>query len=377
MKIVLAIDSFKGSISSSEAEDVAREAICSTCSEIDVQSYAISDGGEGLLEAMMQSDRSITKRTICVHDPLMHLVDAPYGISYQKQTAVIEMALVCGLTMLKPSERNPLRTTSYGLGEVILDSIKCGCRHLIIGIGGSATNDAGIGMLRALGYRYFDEENKETNFVGEDLSRISYIDSSDAINLPEDIDITIAADVEKPLYGMNGAAYVFAAQKGASLLDIEELDKGLRYFSKVVFQQMGIDYSNEKGAGAAGGIGFAFKSFLAAKFKSGIDLLLDYISFNEAIRSASLIITGEGSIDRQTLMGKVPFGVLKRAEIYGVPVVAIAGKVKDKELLIKSGFQDIICINPEHIDLSEAVQISYARQRIRLTVEKLIRPFFD
>jgi glycerate kinase len=373
MKIILAIDSFKGCLSSAEAEQAAFDGIKQIAPDADIISVPISDGGEGMLEAIMAADNSIEKKTIRVHDPLMRSISANYGVSYSKRTAIIEMASTSGLNLITSSERDPMKTTTYGLGEMIRDAIESNLKHLIIGIGGSATNDAGVGMLSALGYKLLDRNGVPCGISGGNLLDIQQIDDNSAFKIADDIDITVANDVNNPLYGKNGAAYIFAPQKGASPTMVKELDNGLKHFSNIVTAATKIDYSLFPGAGAAGGVGFALKSFLHAKFISGIDLLLEFIEFEKLLSDADLVITGEGCIDAQTLSGKVPFGILKKALTKRVPVIAIAGKVTDTDLLRQQGFHNIICINPIKIDDETALNKDYAINRIKLTMNGLMK----
>lgn len=375
MKIILAIDSFKGCLSSTEVEKAAEEGILNICPWAEVIALPIADGGEGTLEAMFEVNNAIKTVSITAHDPLMRPIKTSYGISADGKTAILEMAKTCGLTLLSVAERNPLMTTSFGLGEQIADAIDRGCRQLVIAVGGSATNDAGIGMLQALGYRFYDKSGRLVDNNAKALKQTEYIDLNDRKSFPADCCITVAVDVTNPLYGEHGAAYVFAPQKGASPRMVEDLDEGLRHFAEVVAKCLGQDYSNMSGTGAAGGVGFALRSFMNASFKSGVDLLLDALDFDRLITDTDFIITGEGSIDRQTLMGKVPFGVLRRSALYRKDVVAIAGKVTDKELLLSSGFKDVLCINRSDIDLALALKPEYAYVQVMKTAEKIMKSF--
>ncbi len=375
MKIILAIDSFKGCLSSVQVEKAAQEGILKIYPSAEVIALPIADGGEGTLEAMLSANKAIKAVSIVAHDPLMRPIQASYGMSVDGKTAILEMAQTCGLTLLSVAERNPLMTTSFGLGEQIADAIDKGCRQLIIAVGGSATNDAGIGMLQALGYRFYDKSGKPVANNAKALMKTEHIDLTLAKRLPPDCSITVAVDVTNPLYGEYGASFVFAPQKGASPHMVEELDEGLRHFAEVVSKCLGQDYSNIPGTGAAGGVGFALKSFMNAHFKSGIDLLLDALDFDRLIIDADLIITGEGAIDRQTLMGKVPFGILKRSVSSRKDVIAIAGKVTDKELLLSGGFKDVLCINRPDVDLVLALKPDYAYAQVVKKVQKLMKSF--
>lgn len=377
MKIILAIDSFKGCLSSVEAEQAAFDGIKQIIPEADIISVPIADGGEGMLEAMMAAEPSIEKKKIRVHDPLMRPITSSYGISFLNSTAIIEMASTSGLSLISLSERNPMNTTTYGLGEMIRDAIESNLKHLVIGIGGSATNDAGIGMLSALGYKFLGKSGELCGISGSNLFDIQSIEGNEAIELPDDINITVASDVSNPLYGKTGAAYIFASQKGASSTMVKELDNGLKHFADIVTSKMNKDYSKFPGAGAAGGVGFALMSFLHARFIPGIELVLNTIGYEKLLSNADIVITGEGCIDAQTLLGKVPFGILKRTMASLVPVIAIAGKVDNKDLLLQRGFQDIIGINPIGIDKETAMNKDYAINRIRLTMNDIMNRFIN
>lgn len=375
MKIVLAIDSFKGCLSSIEVEKAAREGILKTDPSAEVVLLPIADGGEGTLEAMLGVNNAIKAVSVAAHDPLMRPIETSYGMSLDGKIAILEMAKTCGLTLLSAAECNPLLTTSFGLGEQIADTIDKGCKQLIIAVGGSATNDAGIGMLQALGYRFYDSSEKPVANNAKALMQTEHIDLTFAKRLPPDCSITVAVDVANPLFGEDGAAFVFAPQKGASPRMVENLDKGLRHFAEIVAKCLGQDYSSLPGMGAAGGVGFALKSLMGANFESGIDLLLDYLNFDQLIIDADLIITGEGAMDRQTLMGKVPFGVMKHSASYRKDVIAIAGKVTDKSLLITNGFKDVFCINRPDVELALALKADYAYAQVVKTVEKFMKSF--
>jgi glycerate kinase len=267
-----------------------------------------------------------------------------------------------------------LNTTSFGLGEMMKDAITRGCNKLIVGIGGSATNDAGIGMLMALGYSFKDSAGQSLDGIGSDLSKVTDILSPAITDTYRHVSITVASDVDNPLYGQKGAAFVFGPQKGANALMVSQLNSGLQHFAQIVSSSVGKNCAFEKGSGAAGGVGYAFKCFFNnCKFISGIEFILDYIDFDRIVNGANLIITGEGKIDNQTMMGKVAIGVLKRAVQKNIPVIAIAGKVEDKSDLMQKGFKDIVCINPDGISNEEALKKDYACSNIKETVGKLLR----
>ena len=352
MKTILAIDSFKGCMSSSEVE----ETIAGVLDKNGVETLCLpmSDGGEGMLQAFT-SAMSGTLDPVYIHDQMMRRVDAQYGVM-PDGTAIIEVAQACGLTLVKKEERNPMRSTTYGVGELLSRAIKRGCRNFIIGLGGTGTSDAGIGMIRAL----VDIFARGKNF-----------DEALKTELGE-CRFTLASDVDNPLCGKNGAAHVFAPQKGATPEMVEQLDRRARLFAEKSALHFGFDKSNEPGAGAAGGLGYAFMQYLGAEMKSGADLLLDLTDFNGKIKDADLIITGEGSADRQTLMGKLPQRILMRGKQLGVPVGLVAGGVEDREELLSAGFSFAESITPEGMPLEEAIKKEVAFSNLRRFATSLI-----
>lgn len=370
MKITLAIDSFKGSLTSAEAEQAATEAILALHKDCQVDCIPIADGGEGTLAVMIEHLHG-HHQTIRAHNPRMERIPATYGISDDGQTALIEMAAISGLPLLTEAQRNPMLTTTYGTGELIRDALDKGCRKFIIGIGGSATNDAGTGMLQALGYRFLDTQGNESGQGGEILKDIAYIDDSQKDKRLKNAHFIVICDVENPFYGPNGAAYVYARQKGATEQMIKELDEGMQRFAKVIEDTTGKDISTLPGGGAAGGLGGSLHAFLNAELKPGAELLLELCRFHQRIADTGLIITGEGKIDRQSLMGKITGKILQAGQAQGVPVVAIAGCVEDKELLLKAGFQGVYATKPANMPLEKAMQREVAMRCIQETVSQL------
>lgn len=350
MKVIIAIDSFKGCLSSKEANQAAEKGVRSVCPDAKIVQVPVSDGGEGFLEAF-QFAIGGEKREVWVRDPLMRPIMASYLL--KGETAVIEIARASGLPLLNDEERNPMVATSYGTGQLVADAVRHGAQHIIVGLGGSATSDAGTGMLRAL------KDAFAKNGTWDDIEEL------------QSIRFTIASDVKNPLCGENGAAYVFAPQKGATHEMVVRLDERARKFADISARHFGYDRSKMEGAGAAGGLGYAFLQYLDAECKSGIQLLLDTIRFRKLAEGANLIITGEGSADRQTLMGKLPMGILGNAE--GTPVSLIAGRVNDRELLLQAGFAHVECINLSGIALAEAMRKEVAQRNISRTVAALIR----
>ena len=348
MKVVVAIDSFKGCLSSAEADEAAAAGVRSACPDADIRQVVVSDGGEGFLEAF-QAAVGGEMVEVPVLDPLERPIKARYLLC-SEGLAVIEMAQASGLTLLKPEERNPLLTTTYGTGQLVVDAVKRGARHIIVGLGGSATSDAGQGMLRAL--------------------MDSYAHQPDAIQQFKGVGFTIATDVKNPLYGENGAAHVFGPQKGATPEMVEQLDAEARAFAEASAQYFGYDRSEAEGAGAAGGLGYAFLQYLGADCQPGIELLLEAAGFDELVSDADLIITGEGSADRQTLMGKLPMGILRHAA--DVPVCLIAGRISHADTLLSAGFTHVECINPPDMPLEEAMRNEVAQQNIQETIAKIL-----
>lgn len=354
-QVIVAIDSFKGCISSSElAQEITR--LCTRrYPELEFQTISVSDGGEGLLDAI-EGIRQTQEIRLTVHDPLMRETEVRYLTADHGKTAVLEMASAAGLPLLAREERDPLLTTTYGVGEMIADALGRSCRHFLLGIGGSATNDAGAGMLRALGFRMTDSCGSELPGTGASLEQIAFIDSRKIHPLLREATFEIACDVNNPFYGINGAAHVYAPQKGADLPTVVQLDRGLRRFAKVLHAFNGSRIDKVSGAGAAGGLGGCLMALFGAKLRPGIDLVLDYTGFDRLIENASLLITGEGRMDRQTLMGKAPFGVMMRGKQKGVPVIAIAGRIDDRELLLSAGFSELFEVSPRDIPLSTAME---------------------
>ena len=348
MKIVVAIDSLKGCLRSADANQAAADGVRSVFPDADIVQIPVSDGGEGFIDAFHAAIGG-TFQEVMVRDPLMRFITAKYLL--RDQDAVIEMAQASGLTLLSEEERNPMVATSYGTGQLIADAVKKGAKHIIVGLGGSATSDAGIGMLRAL----IDAFAKHGQF--------------DDITALHDVQFTIASDVKNPLCGALGAAHIFAPQKGASPEMVERLDARARRFAEVSAKHFGYDRSSDEGAGAAGGLGYAFLQYMHATCRPGIEVLLEAARFSDAVKDADLVITGEGSADSQTLMGKLPFGVLQQSG--DVPVCLIAGSVRDSEALLRAGFSDVRCINPEGISLAEAMRPEVARKHISDTVSSL------
>ena len=369
-KIIVAIDSFKGCLASIEANKAASEGIIDKMPEAEVVQIPVSDGGEGWLEAFHAAMGGEIVE-VNVKDPLMRPIVAQYLV--KDDTAVIEIAKASGLTLLSPEERNPMVATSYGTGQLVVDAVRKGCKHIIVGLGGSATSDCGIGMLRAI----IDSFSKGGSIPAGVPTRSHW----DDVRELDDVHFTIATDVTNPLCGENGAAFVFGPQKFAQPKAttpemIEALDARAKRFAEASAKHLGRDCQNMPGAGAAGGLGYAFLQYMNAECRSGIDLLLDTIHFDDLLQDADLVITGEGSADRQTLMGKLPFGILQRAKRQNVPVMLIAGRIADEQQLLDAGFASVACINPPGLPLEVAMQQATAKENIRIKVSSLIQASF-
>jgi glycerate kinase len=371
-KIIVASDSFKGSLSSLEIAYAAEAGIRKVLPDCEVVGIPVADGGEGTTEALVDAMHGCFV-SCDVHDPLMNLIPAKYGILGDGLTAVIEMASASGLTLVPPENRNPLFTTTYGTGELIKDALQRGCRRFLIGIGGSATNDAGTGMLQALGFRFIDHYGNELGKGGQILEQIAHIDTCKAIPALQESVFTIACDVNNPFSGENGAAFVYARQKGADDAMIIRLDKGLKQFAAVIQASVGIDIDPIPGAGAAGGLGGGLLAFLQATLKPGIQMVLDTLDFDSRIQDADLIITGEGKLDRQTCMGKTPAGILEAGKRQQIPVIAIGGAVEDTDTLLQQGFLAALSIQPGPVSLEQAMDKSFAGRQVERIVEQIIR----
>ena len=378
-KAVIASDSFKGSLSSSQVADAASTGIRETYPDCLIDTISVADGGEGMVEAL-KKEMHLETRQLKVHDPLGRLTDASYGIGKSSEglTAVIEMAEASGLTKLSAVERNPLLTSTYGTGELILDALEQGCRKFIIGIGGSATNDGGTGMLEALGFRFLNAAGKEIHgCCGEKLADIRSVDLSHKDRRLDECIFIAACDVETPFCGPDGAVNVFAEQKGADETMREDLESGMVTLNKVIREVFDIDLSTVKGSGAAGGLSGAMHAFLNAELQSGAELILDTVRFDERIQDADLIITGEGHIDGQTLKGKIVSAIIRRGEKAGKSILVIGGLVDNgicKEIMNER--MTVLAIQDPPADLEElanAMKVETAHHNIRKTLSKYMQ----
>ena len=371
MKVLVAIDSFKGSLSSLQAGNAVKSGIEKLCDEVVVR--PIADGGEGSVEALADA-LGAEFQELAVQNPLGEKITARYALA--GELGILEMASASGLTLIEKSRRNPLKTSTYGFGEMILHAASKGARKFIIGIGGSATNDAGTGMLSALGFKFTDARGKALAGTGENLIKIAAISDADVPQSIKDSEFLIACDVDNPLFGENGAAHVYGPQKGADEAAVEALDAGLRSFANVVSRSLGKELCGQKGAGAAGGLGFGFVSFLRAQLRPGIDIITEQIGLQNDVQGADLIITGEGRLDFQSRMGKTPSGVAKIAARYGVPVIALAGCVSScASGCNEHGISAFFSVLNEPMSLEHAMQPAVAAQNLARVAEQAVRLF--
>lgn len=369
MEVVIAIDSMKGSLSSLEAGAAAREGILRVYPQARVRVFPLADGGEGTTQALTQGLGG-QLATLRVTGPQGAPVTARYGVLGNR--AVLEMAAAAGLTLDK--RLDPLKATTYGVGELIRDAIARGCRDFIVGLGGSATNDGGMGMLQALGYVFRDANGRVLSGCGENLEKVAAIDSSTAIPELAECRFRAACDVQNPLCGPLGATFVFGPQKGAAGETLERLENGMVHFARVCGEFLGQDLSQEPGTGAAGGMGFAFRAFLDGTLTPGIQLVLDAIGLEKAIPGADVVVTGEGRLDGQTAMGKVPVGVAGLAKKYGKPVIALSGCVtEDAGQCNAAGIDAFFPILRTVVPLEEAMEAGTAEKNMAATAEQVFR----
>ena len=375
MRAVIAIDSLKGSLSSIEAGQAIAEGIRKADVKADVVIRPLADGGEGTVEALVCGMNG-TLQHVKVTGPLGESVVCEYGIIAETKTAVIEMSGAAGITLVPDAKKNPLYTTTYGVGEVIRDAIEKGCRRFIVGVGGSATNDGGIGMLQALGYGFLNKDGQQVPFGAIGLKELETI--TDTYVLPElaECEFKIACDVTNPLCGENGCSAVYGPQKGANPSMIMEMDKWLRYYAALAREKFPKADLNEPGTGAAGGLGFAFLTFTDAVLESGIKIVLEETKLESYVKGADVVVTGEGRLDFQTAMGKAPVGVAGLAKKFDIPVLAFAGSVtKDATECNKNGIDAFFPILRGISTLEEAMKPENAKQNLTDTAEQAFRLF--
>ena len=373
MKVVVAIDSLKGSLSSMEAGMAVKDGVLAAKPDAEVIVKPLADGGEGTTDALIEGMNG-ERIDLTVTGPMHTPVDAYYGYLKDTNTAVMEMASAAGITLVPDSEKNPLLATSYGVGEMINDAIQRGCRSFIIGIGGSVTNDGGIGMLKALGVRFLDENGEDAGDGGQALAKVACIDTSGLNPLLKECHIQVACDVNNPLCGENGSTYVYGPQKGVTEDMKKPLDEAMAHFAKVTSETLKNDYMNTPGAGAAGGLGFAFLAYTDASLTPGIELILNAVGLEEQLSFADVVVTGEGRLDFQTAMGKAPIGVAKLAKEYNAKVIAFAGSVtKEAVACNKEGIDAFFPILRGVCTLAEAMDPVNARSNMAATVEQVFR----
>ena len=373
MKIVIAIDAFKGSLTSIDAGNTIKSAILKVKPDADVIVKPMADGGEGTTDALIDGLNG-RKVNITVTGPLGTAVNAYYGILPETNTAVMEMAQAAGITLISENQKNPFIATTYGVGEMILDACKKGCKNFIIGIGGSATNDGGLGMLKALGYSFLDLNGKDVGEGAKALSHIQTIDDKNVSPLLASCNFRIACDVNNPLYGPNGATYIYGPQKGVTKEQLPILDNSMKHFAHISSDFLGVEHTNTPGAGAAGGMGFAFLSCLNASLIPGIELIIEAVDLENAIKECDIVITGEGRLDYQTAMGKAPVGIARLAKKYNKKVIAFAGSVtEDAVNCNQAGIDAFFPINRGITSLEDAMIPENAKRNLFATVEQVFR----
>ncbi|WP_318507156.1 glycerate kinase [Bacillus sp. T3] len=371
MRFVLAPDSFKESISAKNAALAMKKGILAVFPNAQCDIVPMADGGEGTVESLVSMDNGELIKTEVV-GPLGETVIAAFGLLKEEKTAIIEMASASGLELINIEDRNPLVTTTFGTGQLIKQALDQGVTRILIGIGGSATNDGGVGMLQALGVSFKDQNGAELAWGGGVLDQIHTIDISGLDKRIKDVQIDVACDVNNPLIGVNGAAAIFGPQKGATKEMVEQLDQNLAHYAKMIHQELGIDIANTEGAGAAGGLGAGLMAFLHARLRKGVELVIEYTGLEQRIIGADYVFTGEGSIDGQTLFGKTPFGVATIAKKHSVPVIAFAGKIGNGvEPLYDNGFDAIVGILKGVTSLDEALALG--EQNLAFSAENICR----
>lgn len=354
MHIVIAPNSFKNSLDAASCAQAIKDGLLQSSLKCTCICFPVGDGGDGTA-ALLIKKWKYNRVAAAVHDPLGRLIPASFGFIHKNKTAVIEMADASGIKLLKTEELNPLHTTSFGTGELIKKALNKGAKKIILCIGGSATVDGGCGILRALGFRFLDKHNKELKDIPNDLIHLSKIDNTNADKRIFDCELIILCDVNNYLLGENGAAKIFGPQKGANVNDVQKLEKALTQFKNVSLHQTGVDMNKIKHGGAAGGVAAGLHVWLNAKPVNGIEYFLDTTNFDDELKNADIVITGEGSIDMQTLQGKAPYGVAKRAKQKNIPVIALAGKVpSQKGSALNKLFEVLLSINNEP-DINQAI----------------------
>lgn len=372
-KIVVAIDSFKGSLSTFEAGKAIEEAAKEMYENSEVTISPIADGGEGTVEAIISASNGEHVRTV-VCNPLGKKIEATYGFIPHTKTAIIEMSAAAGITLIEESERNPMNTTTFGVGEMILDAISKGCRKFVIGIGGSATNDGGVGMLQALGFEFLDINGKQVLLGAKGLKDIAVIKTENAVKELKECCFCVACDVKNILCGKNGCSAVYGPQKGATPEMIKNMDMWLEKYAQLTREVIPASDANIPGTGAAGGLGFAFVSYLDATLESGIELVMKETELESYIKDADIVVTGEGRLDGQSYMGKAPVGVAKLAKKYNKPVIAFSGCVTEDAIACNEhGIDAFFPIVRKPCTLDEAMNIDNAYKNLKDTAYQVFR----
>lgn len=355
MKFLFASDSFKETLSTEKTAELLTKAAKQIFPRCECIGVPVADGGEGTVDAVLSANGG-SRVLVCANDPLMRPLEASYG-KMDGDRAIIEMAAASGLPLLAKGERNPAKTTSYGTGELIAAALKAGCKDITIAIGGSATNDGGMGCMSALGIRFLDEEGKELAGTGENLIFVKHIDTSKMLLQAKEARFTVICDVTNPLCGPEGATYTYGPQKGGTPEILASLEEGMHHYRDVIIKELGINPDTLPGSGAAGGLGGALAVFLGATLKSGIETVLDLVDFNKKLEDVSLVVTGEGRLDWQSCFGKVVQGVGTRCKNKGIPAVALVGSTGEgAEQILQHGISEIITTAPADMPLAEALQ---------------------
>lgn len=373
MKIVIAPDSFKGSLSAFEVAKAIEKGVKKVREDIETVLVPVADGGEGTLDSLVAATNG-RKVQVDVKGPLLETVQAEYGLLGDGETCVIEMANASGLYLIEQSQLNPFITTTYGTGELIKKALDNGCRKFILGIGGSATNDGGAGMLQALGMKLLDSEGQSIRFGGGALRDIVQIDVSEFDARIAESEFLIASDVQNPLIGINGASFVFGPQKGATPEMVDQLDQNLQHYANLVEEVTGVRLHEMAGAGAAGGIGGAFQAFFPSKMSRGIDIVVEYTGLKEKLIGADCVFTGEGQIDFQTASGKTPMGVAQEAKKCGIPVFVLAGSIGHGiDVLYEHGITSVHSIVNGPMALEEAME--RGEELLLQAAERVVRTY--
>ncbi|MGU3471854.1 glycerate kinase [Paenibacillus sp. D51F] len=371
MRIIIAPDSFKGSLSAKEAAFAIKAGIRKVLPESAIFITPMADGGEGTMDCLVEQTNGTTV-SVTVLNPLGLEIRSGFGVSGDTVTCIIELAMASGLFLIGEEERNPMLTTTYGFGQLIRAGLDSGCRKFILGLGGSATNDGGAGMLQALGAKLLDKDGKELPYGGGSLGRLAHIDLSDLDPRLKESTFTVACDVDNPFIGPNGASYVFGPQKGANAEMVDELDRNLHHYADILKSSTGVAIHDVPGAGAAGGVAGAIIAVLGGKLQSGFDIVAETTNLEEYVQGSDLVITGEGQTDFQTARGKTPCGVARIARKHGVPVIVLSGSIgKDIDALYQEGVHAVISIMNRPMSLSEAME--QAAELLEQQAEQLIR----